>query len=134
MLIETNKTKPAFVLFALNLESKALELKTLADHGITKFKAVDGSYKGSKESAYLVPLGPLNGFDTLIKVHRLAKEFNQESILEVDVNRNAQLIYMDAKFQVPTKLGKFQNVSKFEAIASDAYTFDPSTNYYYIAK
>jgi hypothetical protein len=67
----------------------------------------------------------------------IGREFNQESVLFVDTNRQSELVYLNPDNGVlkpGVQLGTFQNVSEFEAKASDAYTFDPTTNYYYLAK
>ena len=133
MLLETNKEKPSFAIVALNLDSPEAEHKALRERHITKFKQVNGSYKGSTERAYVITFTSLTHLQQILFVGR---EFNQESILIVDAKRNAELLYLDTvnKGITPKQLGKFVNVSKFEALAGDNWTHDIEKDYYYIVK
>ena len=133
MLIETNLEKPSFVVIALNLASAMLERKALADHGILNYKAVEGSYKGEKERSYVVTFQTLEDLQQILHV---ARTYKQESILVVDVERNAQLMFLNTYSggTMPKYVGKFKNVPKFEALEQEAWTYDPENNYYYICK
>lgn len=126
MLLETNQTKPSFIIMALNTDKDSTILKA---HGIVRFKAVQGSYKGELETSYVIPFTTL---ETYQKALFLAKQYNQESILVVDINRDAELIYIDNS--KTDKLGKFQCVSKYEALAQDSWTKDVEKEYYYVIK
>ncbi len=55
------------------------------------FKRVEGVYKGAREIAYVVPLDHEGDED---KVLVLAQRYGQESVLQVDFNRYAMLLYL----------------------------------------
>lgn len=80
----------------------------------------EGAYEGVKERSVLViDERPYND-DCYNAVIRLANVYNQESILAVDANRNAHLVFCDGR--PPQRLGIFTCVSEEEAKAQDAYT------------
>jgi hypothetical protein len=84
-------------------------------------KIVKGCYKGEQETSILVNLVH---FDVVLA---LAKRFGQESILVVDTERNAKLVFCkDESTQV---LGKWAQA--FPPYQEDAYTLDPETNIYW---
>ena len=113
-----------FYIFALNTND-AKEPHILLDKGLNtkQFKTLQGSYKGQVETSYLVD-ADFQGI-----VWDLAREYNQESILYVDENRNAYLEYLaDGRIE---KLGKFQAITNVKNL--DAYTVDLSTGIAYAA-
>jgi hypothetical protein len=67
----------------------------------------------------------------LFSILAFAKEYNQESILYLDNQRLATLIY---SMNNMVSLGLFKGVSEAHAKSKDAYTFNPITNTYYIAE
>lgn len=125
MIIETN-LKP-FVMLELNLDRIEDERQILKDHGLV-FKACLGSYKGKVSPSYLVVITKDSDLNICMN---LAKTYNQESILYVTSDRDAGLIYINS--DEVESLGKFKRVSKQDAESSDAYTYDLSTNQYYMA-
>ena len=133
MLLETNKEKPNFVVLALNCYSKVGDIQALNHFGISRFKAVQGKYKGQKENAYIVPFNTVEQLQHIIFV---ARHFNQEAVLVVDKNRVAELVHLDNsnKSMMPEVIGKFQCVSSFEAEVSQNYVYDETRDCYYIAK
>lgn len=87
--------------------------------------AVEGCYKGTKERAWLVfldddPQGAK--FDHLVK---LARRYGQESILHVDGNRLARLVYVGNDSDRRTweeDIGKWTQVAYEYARVCDAYS------------
>ena len=95
------------------------------------FKEVVGSYNGIAEKTFVIPFTNDAEKKTIISV---AKHFSQESILVLDVERNATLEFISKQDNV--ELGKFTAFTKsqFNLLRNDLkenYTFDGS--YYYIA-
>jgi hypothetical protein len=124
-----DNTLTSLVILALNLDSIEAE-----HNAISKFlgyeyerPALDGCYKGEVERSYILEV---NGKD-LTDILAFSKEYNQESILYLDNQRLATLIYsMDNM----VSLGLFKGVSEAHAKSKDAYTFNPLTLTYYIAE
>jgi hypothetical protein len=107
--------------------SKAIEL--LSFNGI-RSKQVQGVYKGISEASIVTVIGNDAQRDLVMQV---AREYNQESILILDADtRNARLYYLDNGQS--ESIGTFQVVSESEAKSRDAYTYDSSQGYYYVAK
>lgn len=129
--------QPFFILSAsdssleteVNQDRTTLLRKYLKERNVP-FKELLGSYKGTQEHSFLV-------VDTIENVLQYAKRFAQESILAVDSDRQAELVFVPY-FHVPytseVKLGTFQQVTREEARAQDAWTYDPTENKYWIAK
>lgn len=91
---------------------------------------VNGAYKGVTEPAVLVvdltAWSPAC-FDSVL---RLGRQYGQESILAVDANRKASLVYCEGGELQP--LGHWHMVSKAVAMKSDAYT--ERQGIYYVAQ
>ena len=136
------KKKDAFVIFSLfqsrlskdeNLEDHKKVLRHLKDFGL-KFKVVEGVYRGESELSILVPV--INQVFDLSTVEQLAHIYDQQCILFVDSDRNAELRFMVKSFdaslnQVKSeKLGKFIATTKGIATQCENYTKDG--NDYYI--
>jgi hypothetical protein len=134
--------KDAFVIFSVfqdklskleNLENHNKVLKHLKTFGL-KFKQVEGVYRGEKELSILVPV--INQVFDYSTVEQLAHIYNQQCILFVDSDRNAELRFMVKSFdaslnQVKSeKLGKFVATTKGIATQCENYTKDG--NDYYI--
>ena len=136
------KKKDAFVIFSVfqtrlskdeNLENHKKVLRHLKDFGL-RFKVVEGVYRGESELSILVPV--INQVFDLATVEQLAHIYNQQCILFVDSDRNAELRFMVKSFdaslnQVKSeKLGKFIATTKGIATQCENYTKDG--NDYYI--
>ncbi len=80
----------------------------------------EGAYKGVKERSILVIDERPSTDECYDAVIRLANLYNQESVLAVDSNRNAHLVFCDGR--PPVQLGQFMCVSEEEAKSQDAYT------------
>jgi len=86
-------------------------------------KVLNGRYQGIDEKSILVKM------DQLDTVQALCKQFNQESYLHLDKDRVASLRFTEGRIE---KIGNLEAVSKTKALKSDAYTFDPMSNTYFI--
>ena len=135
------KKKDAFVIFSVfqsrlskadNMDNHKKVLKHLKDFGLS-YKVVEGVYRGESELSILVPV--INQVFDLATVEQLAHIYNQQSILFVDSDRNAELRFMGKAFdenldQVRSKkLGKFIATTKGIATQCENYTKD-GNNYY----
>lgn len=117
-----------YIIFSLDDQSPAAMAHFrhwCAANGIDR-KTVLGRYNGKAEYSELVKLG--DWFTNICVTSLVA---NQESILFLDLmnardRRPAQLIYLDGRVNYIELLGELGEVSREEALASDAYTFDPS--------
>ena len=118
---------PAIIL-ALNLKNQEIEIEALLDAGLV-FKALTGSYKGVQERSYLVLTHTDEAYRAALN---LAKECNQESVLLLDEDRNAKLMYLDDMHQI--EIGVLTPVSKDEALKQDAWTYAHDLNQFYICK
>ena len=137
------KKKDAFVIFSVfqsrlskadNLENHKKVLRHLENFGF-KYKVVEGVYRGESELSILVPV--INQVFDLATVEQLAHIYNQQSILFVDSDRNAELMFMVKPYnallkELPKseKLGKFIATTKGIATQCNSYTKDG--NDYYI--
>ena len=136
------KKKDAFVIFSVfqsrlskdeNLENHKKVLKHLKTFGL-RFKVVEGVYRGESELSILVPV--INQVFDYSTVEQLAHIYDQQCILFVDSERNAELRFMVKSFdaslnQVKSeKLGKFVATTKGIATQCENYTKDG--NDYYI--
>lgn len=123
------KNNKEFIIFSLDTR----DIKTSLEDGAAilrvnhiPFKRVIGTYKNTQEVSYLVPSVYQD------QVLRLAKEMDQESILEVDGNKNAVLRYIeDGRVE---RLGRFTKVSEDEALNLDSWTRDIQTGDYYAVR
>ena len=136
------KKKDAFVIFSVfqsrlskdeNLENHKKVLRHLKTFGL-KFKVVEGVYRGESELSILVPV--INQVFDYSTIEQLAHIYDQQCILFVDSERNAELRFMVKSFdaslnQVKSeKLGKFVATTKGIATQCENYTKDG--NDYYI--
>ena len=136
------KKNDAFIIFSVfqsrlskdeNLENHKKVLRHLKDFGL-KFKVVEGVYRGESELTILVPV--INQVFDYSTVEQLAHIYDQQWILFVDSDRNAELRFMVKSFdaslnQVKSeKLGKFVATTKGIATQCENYTKDG--NDYYI--
>jgi len=118
-------------IFTLNLETKIEEQQALNNAGFKHFKSMRGSYKGQKETSYLVPVEALEDLGPLLD---LARTHGQESILFVEgVTREASLIFTDP--ETPQEhLGKLTPVDAREALKSESWTLDVEADQFFITK
>ena len=77
------------------------------------YRVVKGCYKGIKELAFLV-----YGMNRTMMLLLMVK-YNQDSILYVDNERRATLLYQDGRIEY---IGIFKNVSEERALREFAYT------------
>jgi len=92
-----------------------------------------GFYKGQPELSIVVTSENYKQhLERLVYVKGIAKQFNQESILEVSSDDSARLHFIKTEEVKP--LGTFQEVSKDEAQSKDAYTFEPVNARFFVAK
>ena len=109
-------------------EKKHNELMTQLKKDKFSIKEVEGVYKGTVEKSIIVILNKRWLAVELATFKNYAAIFNQESILFVDEERNASLIFPYNK-ENSEKLGKFIAVSKGIAIQMSNYTFDGQDHY-----
>lgn len=104
----------------------------LAQRGLS-YKEVQGVYKGSHETAYLVLIEDAADEHNAL---RLARRYGQESALYVDANRAVSLYTLRPEVGGPDidgteSLGMWAAVHESVAKAQDAYTYSDGT--YYVA-
>ena len=116
--------KPA-IIFALNAGSTGYEESLLNGLGI-HCKVLIGSYKKVTEYSYIADASDLD------KLKSLLRETNQESVLYLDNQRNAYLLYALDNYTEQKYIGDWTEVSQQTALKEDAYTFDIETGKYYI--
>lgn len=92
-------------------------------------KQVQGFFDGVSETSYVCTYHTDSEYDRLID---LAFQNNQKSILRLDNQRNAYLY--NVKNAEEAFIGKWVSVSEAIAKEFNAWTFDPSTNQYYITR
>lgn len=91
------------------------------------FKTVVGVYKGVKEESFVTTPRDASEFSTVLS---LASHFDQESVLHLDSNRRAKLIFRGGQVE---HLGYFTSVPEKIARAQDAYTQD-GDDFYIVRK
>ena len=99
-----------------------------------QFRPVLGVYKGHAEASFLVFLPPVpdHAAYTLTMLRQLGRRWGQESVLHVDANRLAVLLFTDNR--APIELGAWETVSPATAQNADGYTYSPDTDSFYIAR
>jgi len=118
------KNEPTSAMIALNLDDTKEELKILKE-AFGDAKQFLGSYKGSLETSYEVPI---NGTKKLLEI---ARKYNQESTLLLTKDKGAQLLFTKDKSKVA--LGTFTKVGK-EQPSTESWTKDVKTGQYYVTK
>ena len=131
--VNTRRDKKPVVLFGGNMGSKdvSAEIRKSLKSLDFAFKEVDGVYKGDKENTFVIPYLTTNELLSLIA---LGKHFSQESLLLLDKDRNASLLFMDRPRKA-IELGKFRSFTEkqFDNLndrLKENYTFDG--DYYYV--
>lgn len=110
-----------------NDKHNRLYCESLLDAAEATYSIAEGCYKGKTEQSYVV-VSPSDAVSDLI--NKFAGRCKQESILLVDSNRHASLLYLDNGKTVG--LGRLTEVTESEAKQCDAYTL--SNGRYYITK
>lgn len=87
------------------------------------FESVKGMYKGTEEHSFMI-FGI--GYKMLERLVNLGAMYNQESILSIDLDRQARLVYLATDEVV--HLGTFSEVSSTEGL--DAYTITDDNRIY----
>ena len=99
-------------------------LETLiVKHGLS-YKHLVGSYKGIREASFLVE------YDTQLPlILDWAEKLEQESVLLLDEDRNAQLF--DFKDQQGVIIGKLQAITSKQAIKLENFSYCPLNNQFF---
>jgi len=133
--------KDAFVIMSVfshrkskadNLDNHRKTLAHLKAFGL-KYKEITSVNRGESELSIMIPV--INEVFDLATVEQLAHIYDQQSILFVDSDRNAELRFMVKAFDEnlkqlkPEKLGKFIATTKGIATQCENYTKD-GNNYY----
>lgn len=128
----------SYVIFSIDFENNPVQMNLfhnfLADcrlDSVGEFVPMIGSYKGQKEHSFICRR---EDFDTYLRDTRWVEK--QESILHVASGNKmeATLEYIDGSGRADEPLGCMHQVCREEAYASEAYTYSPSLNAYWIAK
>lgn len=114
----------------LNAERSALLERQLEARDLS-FKRVEGSYNGSREIAFLV-LAPDD--NALAACYRLARRYGQESVLHVDANRYAALVFLTPDVGGPdiasvSGVGFWRSALQEEAESLPSFTRDGADYY-----
>jgi len=88
------------------------------------FKEVVGQYNGTIETSFVV------GIKHLKEALKIAQSNYQESILVVDAESQAKLVFLEDDSKV--YIGKFKMVDSDTALALNNYTFDPQTKTHWV--
>jgi hypothetical protein len=105
--------------------------KNYCDTRNIAYKEVVGCYKGIEETAFITSMDDAADYlpDYFVE--------DQESVLSlgplIKGARSATLHFMDPDVE-PVSVGLFRHASEKYARKQDAWTFDPSTNSYYVAE
>ena len=133
----TDKIHKSFIIFSVDnnfddillLEHKRENLEQELKQ-VFNYKLVEGCYKGKTEVSFYVEIETVQDFNL---IENIAHYYKQESILFVNDDRQAYLVYLDDTSN-PVYIGNFKQVSKSEALQHDAYTYDYKNNGYYICE
>ena len=90
-----------------------------------KFETVLGVYNGIEETSYIV-----TDMSKVPIILGMAKEFYQESVLLRDNENNCTLKFFDGRPM--QSIGKLNEVSVEQAMASNAYTYSYSLKKYFV--
>lgn len=90
-----------------------------------KFEVVLGVYQGDEETSYIV-----TDMSKVPIILGMAKKFSQESVLLRDNENNCTLKFFDGRPM--QSIGKLNEVSVEQAMASNAYTYSYSLKKYFV--
>lgn len=102
--------------------------RELEDRGLN-FKQVQGKYKDNEEDSFVVVQSGNNELRSLLE--ELASDFEQESILLIDANRAAWLLYSSGEDEY---IGKWEAATREIAQQQEGYTYCPVLNQHYIVR
>lgn len=114
----------------INRERQTMVEAQLAARGL-RFKKVQGVYKGARETAYIVTLHAQGLEDTILT---LARRYGQESVLQVDFNRFAMLLFLNPGNGGPNVkdfkgVGYWREITADDAANEDNFTQDGDKYY-----
>jgi hypothetical protein len=103
-------------------------LETVLSKSVFKdrYKLIEVSDFLIDETAFMVVV---YNFDEVRELIDVAKDYNQDSVLYVDSNRNCFLLGTDGA-NLP--MGTLKAATKSQALEYNSYIFDSSTNQYYL--
>ena len=132
--------KYPMIIFAVNTEKRPAEellyVKESMHSGVIDVLPVTGSYKNVQEQSYAAIL-PMpgqekgQGFFICQSIVELALAHKQESVLIVDANGQAKLMFMNEELS-EIDLGEFKAVPEDVARMQESWTYDPRLNTYFI--
>lgn len=95
-----------------------------------QFAPMEGNYNGHAEASFLVfcPGGDSGPAFTLVR--KLAVRWGQESVLYVDANRMATLVYLDGRKSV--ELGMWHETGAGVAAKAGSFTYEPNAGRYFV--
>jgi len=99
-------------------------LLTMLDDLGCQYTVTNGYYDGFTETSVMIRLEHYKGFDEIFFSDIACKNFNQESILYVDKENHARLIF-DDRIEY---LGEISRITQSQANKLDAFTWIPDTN------
>ena len=116
------------IIFAVNQKSLEEDLALINQKIEKEPLTLIGSWEGKVEWSFLVTV------DYLAEVQQLARETKQESILYLDNERQAYLLEKEDDYQLnkAVHIGRFIEASKEVALKEKGYTYNTTTNKYYI--
>lgn len=92
------------------------------------FQELGGLYKGQAEVSFAVNV-PFTALEpTLAEIRKIAKRYNQDSILYVDNEKNA---YVDDLIGSVERVGKYLKLTRDEALRHKSYNVDLHTGDFY---
>jgi len=122
---------PCFI-FAVNHSTQEQDLKyiqSMLPEGVKVIECL-GSWKGEQEYSYIVSAAHV------LPVFLMAKERNQESVLYLDNERSATLVYgfQDDQELVEEPVGTLREVSEQEAMKHDGWTKRIDSGQYFVVE
>lgn len=104
------------------------------------YRRVLGSYKGVRETSFLVELPGSDERGVFDQLLALGRRYGQEGVLFVDANRRAAVWLTDpavrtdhSRQQCFVLSGRFQQVTEADAMQRDSWTQDEEGRYYAVA-
>lgn len=132
--MQNNAFTPVFVFAAnthLSAEDELLTVRQLLRK--PNLTAVIGCYKGEEEQSYIVPAADVPNPE----FYQFLENNNQECIMFLDNQRCAFLFYKEDGYKHGDKtqfLGTFKEVTSNIAKNSEAYTFIPESNQFFVCR
>lgn len=124
--VDFDISKENYVIFASDITDKDTEI-ALKEMEVS-YKKLQGNYKGEQETSFIVNR---NDYPLCQILTRNQKSILQLGSIESNGMRPAKLKFKGGSSLV---LGFMEHVTKEEAEKSDSYTYDPSTETYFIAR